>query len=279
MRKNVNKIMLSLLTVVMLFSLIGAVNVMGVESPDQTIDVQGDTIQLQLQSNLRTMLCFRETTRITICANTGIDLDVNCEALRIGEKDVIIEIVGDNDHKMTMTCTREEAQLGLMNGSLHRVRNRNMYRYLEGFCISMACSANCNCPCDCECQCNPECTCPCDCECQCDPECTCPCECECKCDSECPYNGNFLEARLRIRATNQNRLGQWAYHDNEKNEWVTVSTTIEDGYLTTETTILSTWTLLIPVAASSAIEGTFIIAVSSIIGLIAILGFYLKRRH
>ncbi|MFX0178258.1 MAG: hypothetical protein ACFE85_18720, partial [Candidatus Hodarchaeota archaeon] len=94
-----------------------------------------------------------------------------------------------------------------------------------------------------------------------------------------PYNGNFLKARLRIRATNQNRLGQWAYHDNENTEWVTVPTSNQDGYLTAETTILSTWTLLTPVAASSAIEGTVFIVIISIIGIIAILGFYLKRRH
>ncbi|MFX1406100.1 MAG: hypothetical protein ACFFC9_07390 [Promethearchaeota archaeon] len=311
MRKNFSKVMISLLTLAMVFSLIGAVNVMGYEGPDQTIAVQGDTIQLQLQSHLRTMLCFRETTRLTICANTDLDLDINCDALKIREKDMIIEIVGVDNHRMTLICTREEAQLGLMNGSLHRARNRNMYRYVEGFCISIACTPNsncectckcdpiCTCPCDCECTCQSECTCPCDCECtcqsectcvcdcqcQCDPICTCECECqcicdpECKCDSECSYNGNFIKARLSIRTTNQNRLGQWAYYDHENNEWVTVPTTIEDGYLTTEATILSTWTILNPMAASSVIEGTLIITIMSFIGAIAILGFYLKRRQ
>ncbi|MFX0033460.1 MAG: hypothetical protein ACFFGP_05900 [Promethearchaeota archaeon] len=306
MKKNVSKVLLSLLTLIMVFTLVSSVNVLGFEGPDQIIDVQGDSIQIQLQSNNRTMFCFRERTRLTICTNTDLELEINCEALRIGEKDVIIEIEGDTKHRMTMTCTREETQLGLMNGSLHRVRNRNMYRYLEGFCISMECSPSCNCnckcdpecscECECQCQCDPDCICPCECECncelecncicnckcQCDPVCICECNCqcncdpECKCDSECPYNGNFLKARLRIRATNQNRLGQWACYVDETNEWVTSPTINEDGYLTTEITTLSTWTLLIP--ETIPIESTITIASISIVGIIAILSIFLKKR-
>jgi len=321
MKKNLSKILLSVVTMLIVLSLIGSINVTAVETPDQTIEVPGDAIQTQLQSNLRTMYCFRERTRLTVCANIGLELDINCEALRIGNKDVIIEVEGDDDLRMTMTCTREEAQLGLMNGSLQRVRNRNTYQYLEGFCITMTCTANCNCeckcdpdctcPCDCECKCDPECTCPCDCECKCDPECTCPCDCECKCESECtcpcdceckcgpectcecdcqcscdpkckcnsecPYDGTFLKARLRIRETNQNRLGQWAYYDNENEIWVTSPTINQDGYLTTETNILSTWTLLVP-EETSALVGTVAIASVSAIGILCISIFYLKKR-
>jgi hypothetical protein len=84
---------------------------------------------------------------------------------------------------------------------------------------------------------------------------------------------------LSSKVTNQNQFGQWAYCDNENSKWVIVPTTVENGYLTTETTILSKWTVLVPMAASSVIEGTLIIVFISSIGAIAILFFYLKRRH
>ena len=131
-------------------SLISSMNVTAVETPDQTIEVQGDAIQTQLQSNLRTMFIFSEKTKLTVSANIGLELDINCQALRIGDKDVIIEVEGNDDLRMTMTCTREETQLDLMSGSLNRVRNRNAYRYLEGFCITMECTPNYNCQCKCD---------------------------------------------------------------------------------------------------------------------------------
>ena len=299
MKKNISKILLSVVTMLIVLSLVGSFNVRAVETPDQIIEVQEDAIQTHLQSNVRTMFWFQERTRLTICANIGLELDINCEALRIGDKDVVIEVEGDDDLKMTMTCTKEETQLGLMSGSLHRVRNRNTYRYLEGFCIAMKYTSNCKC----ECKCEPECICPCECQCkcgsegsctcnypcECDPECKCECDCqcncdpECKCNSECPYNGVFLKARLRIRETNQNRLGQWACYDNENEEWLTIPTTNQDGYLTAETSVLSTWTLLVPEETTPVVTGTVaitvVIALASAIGVLAITVFYLKKRH
>ncbi|MFW9949614.1 MAG: hypothetical protein ACFFKA_05760 [Candidatus Thorarchaeota archaeon] len=309
MKKNLSKVLLAAFTMLIVVTLISSSNVAAVGPPDQTIDVQGDTFQTQLQSNVRTMFCFQERTRLTVCANTGLELDLNCEALKIGEKDVIVEIEGDGDFKMTMTCTREEAQLGLMNGSLQRIRNRNAHRYLEGFCITLISTANCKCeckcdpectcPCDCECKCDPESTCPCDCECKCDPECSCECDCQCKCDpvcdcdcdcqcdcnpeckcsSECPYDGSFIKARLRIRATNQNQLAQWAYYDNENDEWIAVSTINSDGYLTAESNILSTWTVLVPEEIASINIGTIAIASISAIGILALSVVYLKKKR
>ncbi|MFX1587579.1 MAG: hypothetical protein ACFFC1_05445 [Promethearchaeota archaeon] len=309
MKKKFNNVLLSAFTIMLLLSLIGSVSVTAVETPDQIIDIEGDAIQTQLQSNVRTMFRFHERTRLTICANIALELDINCEALKIGDKDVIIDVEGDGDLRMTMICTREETQLGLMNGSLHRMRNRNTYRYLEGVCIAMKSTANCSCKCkcdpdctcvcDCECKCDPECICPCNCDCNCESECSCVCDCQCKCDpicsckcdcqckcnpecncdSECPYNGTFLKARLRVRETNQNRLAQWAYYDIENEEWVTVPTINHDGYLTAEADFLATWTLLVPEETTSAIVGTVTIALVGAIGILAISVFYLKKRH
>lgn len=269
MKKNVSMVLLSAFTMLIVFSLIGSINVTAVETPDQTIEVQGDTIQTQVQSNFRTMFWFRETTKLTVYANIGLELDINCEALRIGNKDVIIEVEGVDNFRMTLTCTREESQLGLMNGNLLRGRNRNTYRYLEGVCIAMKVNAIC----DCECKCDPDCTCECDCECKCDPECTCPCDCE------CPYDGDSLKVRLRIKETDQNPLSQWAYYDNENKEWVTVPTINQDGYLTAETSILSTWTLLVPEETTSAFVGIVAIASVFTIGILTLSVFYLKKKR
>ncbi|GAG87404.1 unnamed protein product [marine sediment metagenome] len=41
-------------------------------------------------------------------------------------------------------------------------------------------------------------------------------------------------------------MGEWAYYDEATEEWVSVPTTVEDGYLAAEVTHFSTWTILIP---------------------------------
>ncbi len=297
MKKKLSKVLLSAVTLLLVLTLIGSINVTAVETPDQTIDVQGNAIQTHLQSNVRTMFCFQERTRLTVCANIRLELDINCDALNIGDKDIIIEVEGDNNLRLTMTCTREEAQLSLTKGSLHRMKNRNTYRYLEDFCIAMESTANrdCQCKCDpdcdCQCQCDPICDCQCkcdpdcDCQCKCDPKCDCQCkcdpdcDCQCKCDPDCPNEGVFLKARLKIRETIQNRLSQWAYYDNENKEWVTVPTINQDGYLTAETNFLSTWTILAPEETTSAIVSTVAIGLVSAFGILAISVFYLKKKH
>ncbi|MFX0003542.1 MAG: hypothetical protein ACFE9J_08660 [Candidatus Hermodarchaeota archaeon] len=257
-----SKVVLSAFTLMIVMSLISAVNVNAIGESDQIIEVNGDSIQTQLQSNLKTTFQFREMTKLTICTNVNLNLDINCEALKIAEKDFMLELEGDKNLKMTMTCTREEIQLGLMDGNIYRIRNRNVYKYQEGFCVTLECVCGClcqnecQCECDCECKCLNECQCVCDCECQCLNECQCLCDCECLCQNECHCVCNcedktcFIQARLRIRVTNQNRLGNWAYYD-ESEEWVTVPTTIEDGYLTTTTNHFSTWTILIPTSQSN----------------------------
>ena len=93
-------------------------------------------------------------------------------------------------------------------------------------------------------------------------------------DIEC--DGTFTRARLRIRATNENHLGQWAYYDETTEEWVSVPTTVEDGYLTAEVSHFSTWTILLP-------DYTMVIVGFSIGGGVAALiviasVFYIKKR-
>ena len=292
--KKLSKILVSTFTLIMVFSLISTVNVNATGKSDQIIEVNSDSIQTELQSNIRTTFQFREMTQLTICANVHLNLNLNCDAQRIAEKDFILELEGENNLQLTMTCSREENQLGLMDGNLFRVRNRNTYRYLEGFCVSIECVCGCQCQCecicecDCVCQCANECQCGCDCECQCLNECICECDCECQCANECQCICNceesscFTQAKLQIRQTNQNRFGKWAYYNENSEEWVTVTTTIEDGYLTTNTDHFSTWTVLVPITVNSGnttliIGSTVSIAIISVIMGIYIISFRKRK--
>lgn len=253
--KSSSKIVLSAFTLVIVFSLVSSGNVNANGAPDQIVEVSGDSIQTQVQSQVRTTFRFREKTQLTIYANVEINLNLDCETKKIAAKDFFLEIEGENNLQMNMICTREETQLGLMDGNTYRVRNRNTYRYRERFCISIECEA------------------PCDCQCECVSECQCVCNCE---DKE-----TFNRARLRIRATNENRNGKWAYYDENSKEWVTVPTTVEEGYLTADTDHFSTWTVLIP-TISSNLNLLLIIGSSTTIAFIGVIigtsFLYLKKR-
>lgn len=226
--KKLSKILLSTFFLMMLFSTFASLNVMAIESPDDTVNVPGDTRQQMVEANIRTMFRFRERTQLTFQANVNLDLNMDCEALQIGVKDFVVEIDGDHDLQMNMTCTREEEQLGLQMGNTYRIRNRNMFQYQEGFCCYIEC------------------------------------------------NGTFTQARIRIQANNQNRVGTWAYYDEATSEWVSVPTTIEDDYLTATITHFSYWTILIPENTTLYI----IIGVSiAVVAAVVVIGIvYFKRR-
>lgn len=226
--KNLSKILLSTIFLMMLFSTFASLNVVAIESPVVTNDINNDSTTGVVEANIRTMYRFRQRTQLTFHANVNLDLNMDCEALQIGVKDFVVEIDGDHDLQMNMTCTREEEQLGLQMGNTYRIRNRNMYQYQEGFCCYIEC------------------------------------------------NGTFLQARIRIQANNQNRIGTWAYYNEATSEWVSVPTTIEDGYLTATVDHFSYWTVLIPDNTSLYI----IIGVSgAVAAAVVIVGFvYYKKR-
>jgi hypothetical protein len=225
--KKLSKILLGTFFLMILFSTITSFNVVAITDPDEVIEVPTDSHQAQVHANVATMFRFRQRTQLRVQANVNLDLDMDCEALRIGSKDFALEVEGNEDLSMNMTCTREEVQLGLMLGNTYRIRNRNQYRYQEGFVIDIEC------------------------------------------------NGTFTRARMRIRATNENRIGQFAYYDEAAAEWVTVPTTVEDGYLTAEVSHFSTWTVLLP-------DNTLIIVgiigggVAAVIVIASV--FYIKKR-
>ena len=225
--KKLSKILLGTIFLMILVSTITSFNVVAVGDPDDTVEVPGDTWQHHIHANTMTMFRFRARTQLRVKANVNLDVDFDCEALRIGAKDFALEIEGNGDLYMNMTCTEEQKELGLLMGYTYQIRNRNRVQYQEGFVVNLEC------------------------------------------------NGTFTRARLSIRVTNENRVGQWAYYDEATEEWVSVPTTIQNGYLTAEVSHFSTWTILIP-------DYTILIIGLSIGGVVAliIIGsvIYVKKR-
>ena len=93
-------------------------------------------------------------------------------------------------------------------------------------------------------------------------------------DIEC--NGTFTRARLRIRATNENQAGQFAYYNEATGEWVSVPTTVDDGYLTAEVSHFSTWTILLPDNTMLIVGFTVGGGVAALIIIASV--FYIKKR-
>jgi hypothetical protein len=226
--KKVSKILLGTFFLMILFSTVTSFNVVAISDPDVVVPVNGDSKEAQVEANIATMFRFRERTQLRVMADVNLDLNMECEALKIGVKDFAIEIEGNGDLQMNMTCTEEQVQLGLMMGNTYQIRNRNRYQYQEGFVIDIEC------------------------------------------------NGTFTRARMRIRATNENRIGQFAYYDEAAAEWVTVPTTVEDGYLTAEVSHFSTWTVLLPDYTLIIIGFTIGGGVAALI--VFALVFYIKKR-
>jgi len=93
------------------------------------------------------------------------------------------------------------------------------------------------------------------------------------CNLSC--NSTNFQAKLKIQATNENRVGSWAYYDEAAQEWVTVPTTEVNGYMVCETDHFSTWTLLIPEINWTLIIIGVGIGAAVIVGIIVVV---MKRR-
>ncbi len=226
--KKISKYLIGSFALLLVCSSFLSINVAAAIDPtDKEVPVMTDHWQAQVQANEMTMFAFQFNLRLRFRANVNLELNGDCETHKLANKDFILEVEGDDDLRMNMTCTEEQKELGLMMGNTYQIRNRNRVQYQEGFV----------------------------------------------CNIEC--NGTFTKAQIRIRATNENRIGSWAYYDEATEEWVSVPTTIEDDYLTAEVTHFSYWTILIP-------DYTLFIVVSVVIGAVAvvIIGsvFYIRKR-
>jgi len=81
-------------------------------------------------------------------------------------------------------------------------------------------------------------------------------------------------ATMKLEATEADRGSTWAYYDTQTSEWVSVETTLKDGYLVAETDHFSTWTVL-------SLETDYTILIIGIgIGAVVIIGItvVLKKR-
>ena len=232
--RKLNKIILGAFVFITLFSLINVNYAIAAQGPPT--DVPGDSYQTKLQAHNRTTYAFRNQTRLTSNFSVKAQLNITCDALKIGQKDFELEITSENDLQMNMTCTEEQNQLGLMKGNTYRLRNGSQYRYEEGFCISIHSN-----------------------------------------------HTNQIQAKLKILATNQNRDGTWAYFAENTEEWVSVQTTEQNGYLVCETDHFSTWTILIPEsddASDDSIMGYGIVGVViGVVTVIAIISVLMRKRR
>ena len=214
--KKYGKYLIGSFALLLIFSSFLTANVAAaIPSTDKQVSVATDHWQANVNANEMTMFAFQFNLRLRFMANVNLVLEGDCETHKLANKDFILEIEGNGDLLMNMTCTEEQQELGLMMGNTYQMRNRNRFQYQEGFVCNLDC------------------------------------------------NGTFLKAQIRIRATNENRIGTWAYYDEATEEWVAVPTTVQDDYLTAEVTHFSYWTILIP-------DYTMVIVVSVFVGVIAV---------
>jgi len=140
MKKYTKKIGFSLFMFSIIFSTIMLYETTPVyaANDDEKINIDdGDHVQEQIRANERVRFRFRERTRITVECNEKVNCTIDCDAKRIGDKDFEIEIESDDDLNLTMKCREEQHSLGLLKGNTYTARNRNRYRYQEGFVVDI----------------------------------------------------------------------------------------------------------------------------------------------
>lgn len=84
------------------------------------------------------------------------------------------------------------------------------------------------------------------------------------------------QAKLKIQANHQNHDGKWAYYHENSEEWITVPTTVEDGYLVAETDHFSYWTVLIPTTENNLM---IYIGIGAAVGLIAVIAVLILKKR
>ncbi|MFX1388662.1 MAG: hypothetical protein ACFE9Z_01195 [Promethearchaeota archaeon] len=141
--KKFNKITLGAFAFLMLFSIFGVTNVLA--APATEVSVMDEHIyNYRIEAHNEVMFRFMMQTRLTFMTNVDLEVNIDCDASAIGVKDFILEVNGSGPLLMNMTCTEEQAELGLMNGFTYQIRNRYRYLYQEGFCVQIKCNGTCD---------------------------------------------------------------------------------------------------------------------------------------
>ena len=140
--KSNHKILLGSFCIVLLFAVNSFIFTATANPQPIEVNVSSMQTQQQIQANNRTTYCIQQRTRLTINSSVALQLRINCDAMSIGIKyfELDIEAPPGPILEMNMTCTEEQAELGLTYGNMTQVRNRNRYLFQEGFCISLECN-------------------------------------------------------------------------------------------------------------------------------------------
>lgn len=101
------------------------------------LDVYGNSKNVKIQAKSMVNYRFQQKTQLRINSSVNLCLNIYCDALHIGNKTFEIEIEANGDRNMTMTCTEEQAELGLLNGEINQNRNRNRFRFLSRFVVQL----------------------------------------------------------------------------------------------------------------------------------------------
>nr|MDO8115546.1 hypothetical protein [Candidatus Sigynarchaeota archaeon] len=81
---------------------------------------------------------FRQQTRLMFKTNVSLQLNMDVDALDIGDKSVTVELnCSAAEVVMNMTCRENQAELGLMNGSTVQTRTRNRVQ-VGGFAANIS---------------------------------------------------------------------------------------------------------------------------------------------
>ncbi len=135
--KKFNKILLGAFVFMALISIVNISNVVAASPLDIPTDEYSGTLEPG-----ENVIRFRNQTQIRIDCDHCVCINIECEALKIGAKDFILELSTPGDCLMSMNCTEEQAELGLLKGHRVQTRTRNRYTYREGFCISIGCNCS-----------------------------------------------------------------------------------------------------------------------------------------
>ncbi|MFW9968848.1 MAG: hypothetical protein ACFFDF_01525 [Candidatus Odinarchaeota archaeon] len=141
--RKIGKIAIGSFVFLMLFSMFNITSVLAVDPTEVPVN-QESLYEYQIEANHEVRLRFMAQTCLTFMSDVDLEVNINCDASQIREKDFKMVVNGSGPLLMNMTCTEEQAELGLMKGYTYRMRNRNRYLYEEGFCIHIKCNGTCD---------------------------------------------------------------------------------------------------------------------------------------
>ncbi len=102
-----------------------------------TIEIGGDQAN-RFQNQGEMTYRFQHRTRIRINSSQDVTLNMNCDALGIGDRGFSLDIETEQEYEMNMTCVRDQEQLGIQNGST--IRNQHRHQVRNNFAIQIECS-------------------------------------------------------------------------------------------------------------------------------------------